>query len=124
MIKFTITGRLPGLNEYTKTNRANKYGGNSLKKKTEQFIIDCYREQLKELQITSQVEITYTWYEPNKRRDKDNIASAKKFINDALVKCGALKNDGWKQVSGFTDRFEVDKENPRVEVLIKLLGVE
>lgn len=30
-----------------------------------------------------------------------------------------LKGDGWKYVVGFSDRFEVDKENPRIEVLIR-----
>lgn len=46
----------------------------------------------------------------------DNIAFAKKFILDALVKKGVLKDDGWKWVKGFTDEFFVDKKNPRVEV--------
>lgn len=47
------------------------------------------------------------------------MAFAKKFVQDALVQCGVLKDDGWKYVVGFSDRFEVDKENPRIEVLIK-----
>ena len=29
-----------------------------------------------------------------------------------------LKNDGWAEVTGFEDRFYVDKHNPRVEVEI------
>ena len=37
---------------------------------------------------------------------------------DALVNCGVLKNDGWDQISGFTDTFCVDKEHPRIEVTI------
>lgn len=62
----------------------------------------------------------YTWYEPNKRRDKDNISSfGRKVIQDALVQCGVLEGDGWKHVAGFSDRFEVDKTNPRIEVLIR-----
>ena len=61
----------------------------------------------------------YTWYEPNKRRDKDNISSfGRKVIQDALVGAAVLKDDGWKHVVGFSDRFEVDKENPRIEVRI------
>lgn len=32
---------------------------------------------------------------------------------------GVLKDDGWKHVVGFSDRFEVDKTNQRIEVLIK-----
>lgn len=61
----------------------------------------------------------YTRYEPNKRQDKDNISSfGRKVIQDSLVQYGVLKDDGWKHVVGFSDRFEVDKENPRIEVKI------
>jgi Holliday junction resolvase RusA-like endonuclease len=67
----------------------------------------------------------YTWYEPNRKRDKDNIAFAKKFCQDALVKSGTLANDGWAEIDGFTDTFEVDKRRPRVEVkIIPIMGDE
>jgi Holliday junction resolvase RusA-like endonuclease len=58
----------------------------------------------------------FHWIEKDRRRDKDNIAMAKKFILDSLQEWGVLKNDGWKQVLGFIDIFSVDKINPRVEV--------
>lgn len=63
--------------------------------------------------------IEFSWYEKNKRRDKDNVAFAKKFILDAMQEMGILENDGWQQVIGFSDYFFIDKENPRVEVVIK-----
>lgn len=47
------------------------------------------------------------------------IAFAKKFILDALVGAGVLRGDGWKHISGFTDRFKVSKEDPRIEVEIE-----
>lgn len=71
--------------------------------------------QLK-LHIQNPVSLKFSWFEPNKKRDKDNIASAKKFILDALVKCNILKNDGWKEIESFEDVFFIDKDNPRVEV--------
>ena len=52
--------------------------------------------------------------------DKDNIAFAKKFIQDSLVHAGVLANDGWNQIEGFTDDFAVDPKNPRVEVTIEI----
>lgn len=53
------------------------------------------------------------------RRDLDNISSfGRKVIQDALVNAAVLKGDGWKHVVGFSDRFEVDKKNPRIEVKI------
>jgi len=51
------------------------------------------------------VKIHFHWVEENKKRDLDNIAFAKKFILDAMVKCGKLKDDNRKCVTAFTDTF-------------------
>ncbi|MFD0673941.1 RusA family crossover junction endodeoxyribonuclease [Cohnella sp. GCM10027633] len=61
----------------------------------------------------------FTWYCPNKRKDKDNIMAGQKFVFDALQHIGFIKNDGWKQIGSVTHRFEVDKNNPRIEVEIR-----
>ena len=62
----------------------------------------------------------YTWYEPNRKRDNDNIAAGgRKIIQDALVSCGYIKNDGWHDSVGFSDSFRVDKQEPRIEVEIE-----
>lgn len=59
----------------------------------------------------------YRWIEPNRKRDKDNISSfGRKVIQDALVKGRYLAGDGWNHIEGFTDEFEVDAKNPRIEV--------
>ena len=115
MMRFTILGRLDGLNEYTNANRNNLYNGAQMKKKNENIVMKSLLQVKKET-FTEPVFIRFHWIEPNKRRDKDNIASAHKWILDALVKCKILENDGWKNIIGFTDRFSVDKENPRIEV--------
>ena len=111
---FTIPGRLPALNDYTKVNRGNKYAGNNLKKETQQ-LISFY---IPKKPINTPIRLIFNWYEPNKKRDKDNIAFAKKFILDALVNGGCIPNDGWKEIEGFQDNFYVDKDNPRIEVEI------
>ena len=65
------------------------------------------------------MKIDYILYEKNKKRDLDNISSfGRKVIQDALVDNGILKNDGWEDVVGFSDSFYIDKENPRIEVII------
>lgn len=115
---FTIRGVLPGLNEYTKANRDNRYEGGKMKRETEDMIQYFIRSGLKHHTFSNPVRIDFLWVEPNMRRDKDNIAFAKKFIIDALVKEGTIKNDGWQNILGFTDHFDVDKNNPRVEVSI------
>ncbi len=116
--KLIIPGQLPGLNEYIEAERANKYKAAKLKENTESYIFWSIKSQLKGLCIAYPVFMSYNWIEPNKRRDKDNISFARKFVQDALVKAGVLKNDGWNQIDGFEDSFNVDKLNPRVEIEI------
>ena len=64
------------------------------------------------------VHITYEWYSPDQRKDLDNVAFAKKSINDGLVAAGVLDGDGRRHISGFTDRFFIDRERSRIEVTI------
>lgn len=64
------------------------------------------------------VDIRFHWIEPNMKRDKDNIRFAAKFILDALVKMGILKNDGWKSINNLYDKFSVNSNNPRIVVTL------
>lgn len=122
MVTLIIEGQLPNLNEYTKACRSNKFLGAKMKKAAEEIITDYILQQLKGVHFDGTVELSFRWYEPNKKRDLDNVCFAKKFILDALVSNGIIVADGWKGVVGFTDRFFVDKENPRIEVDIRKAG--
>lgn len=116
---FTIHGRMPGINEYTEQQRRNKYAGN-LMKRTAQKAVEWEIRAAKLKPIKSPVTIIYTFYEPNKRRDKDNIAGfAHKVIQDALVTTGIIHDDAWDYITGFEDRFEVDKKNPHIDVELR-----
>lgn len=116
--KLVIFGRLDGLNDYTAANRTNPHKGGKMKKDNEETVIWAIRQQLRRLHIDKPVFLKFSWYEPNKRRDHDNVSSfGRKVIQDALVKCGVLKDDGWDYVVGFTDQFYCDRNNPRIEVL-------
>ncbi len=116
---MTIPGKLPGLNEYICAERANKYKAAKMKRASEDIVIFAARNCLRGVNIKKPVEMHYTWIEQSNRRDRDNIAFAKKFVQDALVSIGVLEDDDHKHVVGFTDRFQTDKNNPRIEVLIK-----
>ena len=70
--------------------------------------------------VETPVIINFEWHERTKRRDADNIASAKKFILDALVKNGILKDDSRKYVKGFYDKIIDDTEDYVVVELISL----
>lgn len=91
-----------------------------MKQQCQMLINNAIRTQLKHLHIETPIYINYSFYEANKRRDLDNISSvAHKFIQDSLVVCKVIDDDGWKNIVGFSDEFHVDKLNPRIEVIIK-----
>lgn len=117
---LTINGRLDNMNDYTRACRTNQYKGAKMKQKNEAVVIRAILEQLGRLRITKPVIIRYRWYEPNKRRDLDNISSfGRKVIQDALVQTKVLRDDGWSYIIGFQDAFFVDKEHPHIEVEIE-----
>lgn len=114
---------IPTLNEHDKANRGNKYGGASMKKKATN-ICAVYVKQAMNKGFNFEdlpVNLKFDWYVKNRRKDKDNIAFAKKYIFDGMVQAGLIDNDGWKQIGDWEESFEVDKEFERVE--IKELGL-
>lgn len=121
-IEFIVNGTLPGLNEYINASRKNKFEAARMKRDAENRIIREIRAKYGKISLQSPVWITYSWVEPNKRRDKDNIGFAKKIIQDALVKAGVLKNDGWRDIAGWGEKFRVDAKKPRVAVMVKEVG--
>ena len=123
--KLVIPGTLPGLNEYLQAERrrSGRYNcGNEMKQHWQAYIGSFIRKDLGRKKIEKPVRLHYTFYEPTKRRDLDNIAAtAHKFIQDALVRSGVIPDDGWKYVRGFSDNFQVDKKEPRIEILIECI---
>lgn len=99
---ITITGRLPSLNDFIGAMNRNKFVGAKLKRDTETFIGLCIRNSRAQ-PVQHPCRITFQWVEENKRRDLDNIYSAKKYILDALQTCGVLPNDNQKWVVDLVD---------------------
>jgi Holliday junction resolvase RusA-like endonuclease len=110
--------KLPSLNEYIRACRSNKFQGSKMKRETED-LIGAYIKDLP--QFLSPVEIEFHWVESSKRRDLDNVAFSKKFILDALVKFGKLKDDNRKCVTAFRDVFSYSTES-HVILTIKEVG--
>jgi Holliday junction resolvase RusA-like endonuclease len=114
---LTIQGRLPGLNDYIAKCNSAYAEGNRMKQESVQTVSWYILSQLRGVRFAKPVFLMFTFYEPNKRRDHDNVSSyARKAIQDALVKCGTLQDDGWGYVTGHLDYFEVDRDNPRIVV--------
>lgn len=107
---FIIQSKLCSLNDYVNACRSNAYKGAKFKREVED-IIGWYIAISKLPKISSPVIIHFEWHEKTKRRDADNIASAKKFILDALVKQGILIDDSRKYVRGFTDTIIDDAKD-------------
>lgn len=117
---FTVLGRLPGLNEYTSACRTHQQKGARMKREAQQKVELLARYQLRGLQIHNPVKLHYHFYEKDRRRDMDNVSGfARKVIQDALVEVGILENDGWKNIKGSTELFDVDAQCPRIEIEIE-----
>ena len=113
---FVIPGRLPGYNDLAKghwaTQKKVKIRGMK--------IVDAYARQAKIQPVKGRVSIRISCYEPNARRDFDNVLSgASKVILDALQNMGVLKGDGQKYVEYRPVPVMIDRKNPHVEVQIE-----
>lgn len=106
-MKLEIPYKLPSLNQYINECRKNRYAGATMKAAVEKDLA-LYINKLPTYE--NPIKIHFLWIEGNKRRDLDNVCFAKKFILDCMVKCGKLKNDNRKCVTGFTDSFEYGSE--------------
>ena len=111
-------GRLPGLNEIIDAAKQGrgKYQPYAIMK--EQYTSDI-GWLAKKLPAYNRVDITITWYEPDLRRDPDNIMGGAKFVMDGLVAGGAIKDDSQRYINSISHQFEVDRENPRVEIEVQ-----
>ena len=123
MMRLVIPFRLPGLNDYIAALDANRYRGHKLKQSTEADIGICILSALaqKDLKRVQEypVRVSFEWHEKTRKRDLDNIASAKKYILDALQKSGVLQGDGQKYVGDLHDVFYIPSNRDEVIVYIE-----
>ena len=116
-MKLEIPGRLPGLNEIIAAAKSHyaKYS-NEKKEYTEEVAWLAKQARLPRFE---KAYLIITWFEPNGRRDPDNVMAGQKFILDGLVQAGVLPGDSQKYIQGIYHRFRVDRKNPRIEVEIR-----
>jgi Holliday junction resolvase RusA-like endonuclease len=124
--KFFIPGPLPGMNDMLNQSRV-AYGTKARRRTKWHDTRDIWLQRIG-LEIMAAVPtkridrafFEFTWFEKDRRRDPDNISGAgHKLIFDAMVKCGLIENDGWKQVAGYSDTFTIEKDRPGVLVVVK-----
>jgi hypothetical protein len=60
------------------------------------------------------------WHEKKgSRRDPDNVAAAKKFILDGIVKAGVIPNDSHKWICKTVDMYKYNQDKYLVEVFLE-----
>lgn len=119
-LKMIIKGELPDLNTYTSSLANNRHIGGKVKREaTHQIAWETKKFGTRKL--PPPYHITFNWYCKNKKKDPDNVIFAKKFILDGLQISGVIPQDTWNTIQGFTDNLFIDKEDPRIEIIIKSL---
>lgn len=114
---MTVEGRLTSLNEYVRAERANRYKAASVKRAETRRVRDAAVAQgAPSFDPSRPVTVTITFYEPDMRRDADNVGFARKFVLDGLVAAGVIADDSRGHVPRCPDRVLTDRERPRVEV--------
>lgn len=101
------------LNEYIDRERTNRMIASSIKKKITNAVMEqalyanCNRPK-------RQVDMVFSWHVKGKY-DSDNIAFAKKFVLDGMVKAGILENDNPKWVRHLKDYIYHDVKKPNLD---------
>ena len=115
--KLILNFELPTLNQIINESKQHWAKYSTPKKKfTELVRLEAIRQGLEIKEYPAN--FIFSWYRKNKRTDKDNIIVGQKYILDGLVLAELLPNDGWEFVGNLIHHFQVDKDNPRVEVEI------
>ena len=124
-----IPGPLPGMNEMLFARAAGRTTGRKRRDRY-QRMKHQWTKTVAELArceslpaMTARAWISFAWVEKDRRRDPDNVAAARKFVLDGLVKAGVLANDGQKQISGFLDTFHLAEDGRSPGVLVELWEV-
>ncbi len=113
-----VRGNLPDLNTIIAASKKHWSSYSRLKRDATSLVcLSCKEQGIKPVKSA---DFDFFWFCESRRKDKDNIsAGGRKMILDGLVDAGVIKDDGWSYVGDFQDIFSIDKDDPRVEVVIK-----
>lgn len=123
-MKFSIIGKFDSTNKIIGKARGNRFASANHRKDELQAICYQVRAQMmgnyqQSFPLQRRVSIAFDWYCSSKRTDPDNIRGASKTLIDALVTCGVLEGDRWKNIASFTDNFHTATDGvDRVDMCI------
>jgi len=115
--RITIPGELPSMNRIVKISKSHYMKYANMKKEYTDLVAWIAKSKIDKQ--FGKIDIDITWYCKDRMKDKDNIMAGTKFILDGLVVAKVIKGDGWKHIGDINHSFKVDKENPRIEVIIR-----
>lgn len=122
--KCFIGVRFPSLNEYVNECRRSPYKGAKAKKSYESmagWYIRLAMQQGELKPVQGPCVVQFTWQEPNRKRDVDNVQFGQKFILDALVRNGVLENDSQRYVMNTIHWIRVVDDDDQVGVEIDIV---
>ena len=133
MLRFTVPGQMPGLNELEGARGEVRHRLNPKTGKRERFS-HAYNDLKQQWTGTvalfcppappvaeGEQEIVFLRvFEPSWRRDSDNVlGGARKMVHDGLVVRGLVKNDGAKYICPVVfGVVNIDKDKPRTVVTV------
>ena len=93
---------------------------NTEKVKNERLIRQCLMQQgMAKVKIEKPIAIHYMIYAKDKKHDRMNLGSClDKCFCDALQTMKILRNDGFDNIVKITFDYDVDRKNPRAEIVI------
>ena len=119
--KFPLKGLNELLNGRLYNFRTKKYH-NSVKSENDKVCRLAIQKYMRGVKIDKPIRCTYYIYAQDKRHDRGNLYSAtEKSFLDALQQAKIITNDGFDNVMDSRFFTEVDRSNPRVEVVIEEL---
>ena len=102
--------------------RTKKYH-NTVKASNDKVCLCAIRKYIPKVKIDKPIRCTYYIYAQDKRHDRGNLYSAtEKSFLDALQQAKVITNDGFDNVMDSRFFTEVDRNNPRIEVVIEEIG--
>lgn len=115
---LVIDGTMKGLNDWRAAIQRSPHAGNDMAKAAKRRVAQAAREQLMP-RFEGPVVVIFDWYEPNKRRDLDNVAgTGQKWALDGLVAAGVLPDDNADHVVGIEHWLHFDALCPGVIVTV------
>ena len=118
MQKLIVKGDLPSLNQVIAASKKHwSHYAKEKKRWTNTVYAEALSQKLKP--VSGPVWIRCEHYLKNRRVDPDNKAIGLKYVLDGLQVAGVLPEDNMDWIIGFIHTFEIDKDNPRLEVYLQ-----